>query len=65
MKATIKAHWVGQEVLCCEDHVKQLKAVGEALGVHVPIVPYEGEENCKNCESREKRNREKDHGKEQ
>lgn len=54
MKATIIAHWATGPAFCCEDHAKKLKALGKVLGLHVPMMPYTGEEECSNCKTAEK-----------
>jgi len=44
------AIWNGEEVPCCTEHAKQLVALGQALGLNVPVYTYTGEQReCKNC----------------
>jgi len=48
-KAEFEACWAGDFVYMCENHMKQLIAIGSAMGVPVSYKPYSGEEKCKNC----------------
>ena len=49
--AEFEACWAGDFVYMCATHMKQLLAVGGAMGVPVNYKPYEGNKKCKNCEN--------------
>ncbi len=47
--AEYEACWAGDFIYMCEGHLKQLLAIGNAMGVPVSYKVYGGDEVCKNC----------------
>jgi hypothetical protein len=54
-KSTKRVHWATGPVLACDHHTAYLKQIGGALGMHVHIEDYEGDEPCINCVNYEKK----------
>lgn len=45
-KATVYLQWAGRELYQCEEHAKQIAAIGRAIGYPVPLNPYIGNRLC-------------------
>ena len=54
-KSTKRVHWATGPVLTCDRHADDLKGIGRALGMHVHVEDYEGDEPCANCVNYEKK----------
>ena len=50
MKAEYEGVWAGEFVYMCENHMRQLVTISDAMGVPVSYKEYLGDEICKNCE---------------
>jgi len=47
-EAAYRYTWAGQdESYICEEHVRQLKGICEAMGYYCQTIPYEGVEQCR------------------
>lgn len=48
-KSAVRVHWATGPVLACIRHANALVNIGAALGTHVHVEPYDGDEPCINC----------------
>lgn len=48
-EATEIVHWPGRDVPMCDRHMKQAKAIGEALGTPISSTPWPAGGICMNC----------------
>ena len=48
--ATKIVHWPTGPVNCCDEHAKQLVALGKVIGTHVGVTDAATGARCKNCE---------------
>lgn len=55
MKALWIVHWPGKDTPACEEHMRKLLAVGDAMGFSVSHTPCEIESECANCRNEERR----------
>ena len=47
--ATCVAHWATGPVNTCDEHAKQLVALGRIMGCHVAVTQLEEPAECTNC----------------
>lgn len=47
--ATCVAHWSTGPTAACEQHAREIVALGRFMGLHVPLTALSGPEECQNC----------------
>lgn len=44
---TQKVYWPGKEpIVQCDEHARQIQAVGRVMGCYVTVEPYQGIQTC-------------------